>query len=284
MTTTKKSQSSQFPRAIVHKRILDVAESKPNATMEEIAAEVSGGTVELVEQVFEEYGDPGNDESETDSGMKSPAQQHISGGNDQNRQDPTKEIEERTPDTGDETETELQTSVDEIETAPEESEDDIKTAPEQSEDDIEADLSKAQRRTLRLIYEHPTASQREIADMLDVTHTTVYHRLQPIDGFEWGDRWEFVSSLFDDSNDECQETVEQIIDQSGNGILQIDDDTSAGTSVLETPEPSTCTTVFENPELIQKIIHACIDAEAITDDELHVVVTDFLKRTFDADC
>jgi DNA-binding CsgD family transcriptional regulator len=53
------------PRAMVHRRILDVAESQPEATLEEIAEKVSTATQELVEQVLEDYGDPGNEDAET---------------------------------------------------------------------------------------------------------------------------------------------------------------------------------------------------------------------------
>ncbi|MEF8791818.1 MAG: winged helix-turn-helix domain-containing protein, partial [Haloarculaceae archaeon] len=59
---------SSTPRAMIHKRILDVAESKPSASMAEIADEIGGASVELVERVLGEYGDPAGDEpgEETD--------------------------------------------------------------------------------------------------------------------------------------------------------------------------------------------------------------------------
>lgn len=49
----------EAPRAVIHKRILDSAESQPEATMAELAAEVAGASPDLVERVLEEYGDPG---------------------------------------------------------------------------------------------------------------------------------------------------------------------------------------------------------------------------------
>lgn len=54
---------SSAPRAVIHKRILDVAEAQPDASMERIAGEVSGASVDLVEQVLEEYGDPASESS-----------------------------------------------------------------------------------------------------------------------------------------------------------------------------------------------------------------------------
>ncbi|MFB6233651.1 MAG: winged helix-turn-helix domain-containing protein, partial [Haloarculaceae archaeon] len=46
------------PRAVIHRRILDVAESRPDASLEAIGDEVAGATTDLVEQVLDEYGDP----------------------------------------------------------------------------------------------------------------------------------------------------------------------------------------------------------------------------------
>lgn len=49
------------PRAIIHRRILDVAASDPEAPMAAIADEVSGASTTLVERVLDEYGDPGRE-------------------------------------------------------------------------------------------------------------------------------------------------------------------------------------------------------------------------------
>lgn len=37
--------------------------------------------------------------------------------------------------------------------------------------------------------------------------------------------------------------------------------------------------VFADPSPVQKIIHACIDADVITGAEVHLIVDDFLQRT-----
>jgi len=50
--------SSATPRAIIHKKILDLAEERPNTTITELAEIVNGASAELVEHVLEEYGDP----------------------------------------------------------------------------------------------------------------------------------------------------------------------------------------------------------------------------------
>ncbi len=56
--------SRNTPRAVIHRKILDVAESRPDASLEAIAEDVSGASVELVDRVLTEYGDPPRDDSE----------------------------------------------------------------------------------------------------------------------------------------------------------------------------------------------------------------------------
>lgn len=50
------------PRAVIHKRILDSAESDPDASLDALADEVAGASPDLVERVLDEYGDPGGTE------------------------------------------------------------------------------------------------------------------------------------------------------------------------------------------------------------------------------
>lgn len=63
----ERTQISKPPRALIHKQILDVADTRPTASVEELAAEVSGATTNLVERVLEEYGDPAEDDPVPDS-------------------------------------------------------------------------------------------------------------------------------------------------------------------------------------------------------------------------
>lgn len=56
----------KVPKAVRHRRILDIAEDQPDASLDEIAAEVPSATVDLVENILEEYGDPGLDESDSE--------------------------------------------------------------------------------------------------------------------------------------------------------------------------------------------------------------------------
>ena len=52
------------PRAVIHRRILDVAQARPDAPIETISEEVNGATFDLVERVLEEYGDPTDEHQE----------------------------------------------------------------------------------------------------------------------------------------------------------------------------------------------------------------------------
>lgn len=48
----------QTPRAVIHKRILEVASDQPDASLEALAEEIPGASADLVERVLDEYGDP----------------------------------------------------------------------------------------------------------------------------------------------------------------------------------------------------------------------------------
>lgn len=55
---SKTGDGTGGPRAVIHKRILDVASDDPDASLADIAAEVSGANTDLVDRVLSEYGDP----------------------------------------------------------------------------------------------------------------------------------------------------------------------------------------------------------------------------------
>lgn len=205
-------QTSTVPRAVVHKRILDAAEAQPHASLQELASQVSGATVDLVERVLDTYGDPSQDSPDTQgTGDPSPA-------------DPKA------------------------------------TAPAISA----SELTDKQRETLRLVYENPTASQRDIAAMLGVTHAAVYQRLQPIDGFDWADRWSFVTTLFDEPSPDSETTVGHL-DQPPHPITSREDGLG---------DPGA---IPENPHLTLKVLRACLEDDTITDDELYQIMIDLVK-------
>lgn len=62
---SKVTGQSPIPRAHIHKKILDTANARPKASIEELSSDISGASPELVERVLDEYGDP--QEEDTDS-------------------------------------------------------------------------------------------------------------------------------------------------------------------------------------------------------------------------
>ncbi len=203
---------------MIHRRILDVAESDPDASMAAIAEEVSGASPSLVERVLDEYGDPGRDPDPEDESMNaantSPPETEpatdTDGSNDETGESPS-DADGNSTDTDDSpTDTEGSTGADDSPTesgastepgeSPPEPEDSAADASADTggEAPTAADLSEKQRRTLRALYERPGASQGDLAEELDVTRATVSRRLNAIPGFEWGERRAFAEAVFGD--------------------------------------------------------------------------------------
>ncbi|MFC4249526.1 winged helix-turn-helix domain-containing protein [Natribaculum luteum] len=239
--TTIKRDRSSIPRAIVHKQILDAAEKRPDASVEEIAVAVSGASPDLVQQVFEEYGDPAADDVPPDA--------------------PTPDEEE-----SDGEETDAGPMTDEPSPA------DADHSQRGIDEDIQ--LNDKQRQTLRAIYETPEATQRDLGERFDVTGATINKRVNSIDGFDWETREEFVTSLFETENGESMQqeqstefTAEQhSIDELQERVTELTETVRTLESQLEdVSDPSRES--IEDPELVQKIVHACFRSDQISDDE-----------------
>lgn len=65
-TNREDEDAGGVPRAMIHQQILDAAKANPRGSLEEIADEVSGASITLVERVLDQYGDPGSDQQETE--------------------------------------------------------------------------------------------------------------------------------------------------------------------------------------------------------------------------
>jgi transcriptional regulator with XRE-family HTH domain len=170
-------RQSNEPRAVIHRRILDLADDMPEASLETVADEVSGATPELVERVLTEHGDPSSeassepvDEDETDADPTEPAD--TGDGN----ADPTKPV-----DTGN-------------------GNADPATGIGGRRDATE--LSKKQRETLELVARNPDATQRELAAEFGVTAATISRWVNDIPGFDWSDREAFVAEALDGGVDD----------------------------------------------------------------------------------
>lgn len=280
---SKVSNSSGEPRAIVHKRILEVAADEPEASL---ADEVSGATPDLVERVLSEYGDPGEtdvQQNETMSQQSTPDQE-------------TEEQETADQETVDQpaaAETDEEASETDDGERPAETDDTNHPAePDDADHPADSsvgpgvqspdDLTVKQRETARTIYENPTASQGEIADRLDVSTATVSRRVNDIPGFEWADRETFTSNLFDDTEFDTDSSVgEESTAATGQSVHESEFGAALSRveERLDTVEDHLDTTTDRpedasdgqagglRPELAQKVVHAAMESEQISEDE-----------------
>lgn len=231
--------TSDVPRAIIHKRILEVATSRPRASMEAIAEDVPGASLDLVEKVLDRYGDPADSTGE-------PA-----------------EDEDTTPE---ELDTEGSDTM---------SDDEATTEPTESpEDEDPQPLTEKQRNALRFIRENPEASQSDLADEFDVTRATISRWVNTIPGFDWEDRHAFATDLLDRGEE---------LPPSGNGSsapTRNDDNESIDrlrgrlTAVERQLEEQGASPNGLDPELVHKVVHACMHSEHISEaEELELIKT-----------
>lgn len=232
-------QVSEVPRAVIHKKILDAARSRPDDSMEEIAADVSGANVNLVEQVLDEYGDPGSPSEVTGDG------------------------------TAAETETDPNSDHDSAMSTSESKHDDSPPVDP-------ADLTEKQLATLRIIRDNPDATQEEIAEEFGVTSATISHRVNGVEGFDWADRHEFAKSMVEKTNGDTHSTMTDTDDQGSSSVEsreEISDRISALGQRLDAieqrveDEPTSPPPVLSDPALIHKVIRACMNSESISDEE-----------------
>lgn len=140
------------------------------------------------------------------------------------------------------------------------------------------ELTEAQERTLRAIYDDPTATQSELADRLGVAASTICNRVGDIPGFEWAEREVYVDDLFPEENQPDSPTatdtnggqpepamarLEARLDTHETDLNQLSDDWEDR--------------VLADSELLHKVIHACFESDRFTEeDEL-----EFLRRVLD---
>lgn len=212
-------QMASAPRAVIHKQILNVAASNPSAAMEEIAAEVSGATVSLVDRVLNEYGDPADDLSKQDANNENEPMAKTD--TTQDRQEITSTNYESSPNI--------------------------------------SDLTDAQLETLRAIYAFPDASQRELAELLNVSSATISQRVNSIDGFDWKERQKFAEAVIatGDFEQDLHRRVEQLSFRLEDLKQQVND--------RERVSPTD--SILNDPDFVQKIVQDCLKDDSITDDK-----------------
>jgi DNA-binding MarR family transcriptional regulator len=248
---------STRPRALIHKKILGAARADPDASTSQIATAVSGASVDLVEQVLEEYGDPAvEDQSDAET--------------------PT---DNAPPD--------AETPADdrhEPETDPDPSE--LRATGRSESDDASdeqpvvdrAALGEKQRETLQAIHERPTATQAEIAEALGVSRATIPKRLNDIPGFDWPSRREFVERLFESNRPEAAAdrappaSITDSLDELATRIESLEAGLERG--------PRRNGAQIE-PELLRKLVHASMDAEYISQEEELTLLKQLLPDSSD---
>lgn len=226
------TQVSKVPRALIHKQILDVADTRPTASVEELAAEVSGATIDLVKRVLDEYGDPaesGPDPNPTEGG-----------GNGQS--EPVSEP--------------VTAAMNEHDT------------PQGHDIQLEqVQLTEKQRETLQAITEQPDATQQELAERFDVSTATINKRLNSINGFEWADRHTFITTMVENGEAKLEsgpspQSAQELSDRVDALAEQV---TDLEHQLADQPTPSE--TPFTDPNLVHKVVHACIRSDQITEEE-----------------
>lgn len=230
------------PRAIIHKKILDVAGSRPDASMQDVAREVTGATTDLVERVLEEYGDPGVKPSKSDS-MSEP------------------EVPEKTPDEA------AEQPTDESGPGPDDT--------GNSDDNLEFDgplpefseLTECQVETLDAITRHPTDTQRELAARFDLSSAAISQRVNSIPGFDWAKREAFAKTLLDGNTKAVDQPTMTTLNEPARDRI---DDLETTVDMLEERLDDDCDEesgpVLE-PELASKLLYACTNADSISEQE-----------------
>jgi len=270
-----------------HKRILDVAEEHPKASMSKLASLVPSATTDLVERVLDEYGDPAvegtaensDDEASADRTSEPvengdrpvPSETGSQSGHSENGTTPNNSdtgAGSGSPDkeTGSEPwENGKTPAVD-----PSESTGPATTAPETTTPDHPSpeELTAEEREVLRTIAENPDAIQKELAEEIGVSRSTISNRVNGIDGFEWKNRRRFVAAVFD---------TDLPASFSGSGLTpsnhtdghpdpeRLEERVSELERRIERLDGSA--TVFGTPELTHKVVHACLQAETIAQEE-----------------
>lgn len=167
---------------MIHKKILDAAESEPGASVERLAVAVNGASADLVERVLEEYGDPAESEgttggSEHDADEEQPQMEHAQTNENGSGVDAQGVHEPSNPPT----------------------------------------LTVKQREALRAIRASPDATQGELAEQFGVTQSTVNNRLNTIEGFDWKRRRAFAESVLGDESPVESEARVDAAEATGDG-------------------------------------------------------------------
>lgn len=269
MAKTANHTTSVQPRAVIHKRILEVAAERPDASLEELSNDVSGATTQLVKRVLDEYGDPKMNAEPNEI-------QFDTNGTD---------LPLEPDDEGSDTESESE----DAEPAPDDlnlgGDGDAVSPPEQG-DAVDVDLSAAQRETLQAIQAHPNATQRDLAELLDISQSTVNNRLNTITGFEWDQRRACADRHLNGASNESAGIDDPAGGNGDEATLENEpastDEDSQPTADLERrlsgieqrldDIASSGRATFDDPALVHTVVQACINADTVSEEEERRIV------------
>lgn len=251
-----------FPRSMRHRQVLDAAEEHPDASIDEIASMVPSATADLVEHVFEEHGDPAADDEE---------------------QPESADTESRSEDDpAESTVTDEDTGGSAGESAADSPPADASASETADDGHVELsleELSDRQRELLELVAARPEATQGELADHFDVTRATVSRWASDIEGFEWSDRASLVARAVDtpsaavstDGGSKAETAPAESESETPTVQDRAVEDFGARIDSLETRladiEAAGSAEGGVDAELAHKIAHACLQSEAISEDE-----------------
>ncbi len=223
-----------------HKRILDVATDRPDASYEAIADEIPSASPDLVEDVLEQYGDPAEDEIDEEIGVAFDPRVYCT----------NREREQSTS-----------------------------PSPQPTRPDWST-LTEKQRETLVTIDEHPQATQKELGEIVGVSGATICARVNNIEGFDWENRHEFVADVIEppQSTEETHTTdtmatngEEQRLDSLADRMRSIEE------KLTDSGGEHGGGGVISDPELAHKVMHACLQADTISEDEELQIVQALLR-------
>ncbi|WP_128226257.1 winged helix-turn-helix transcriptional regulator [Halobacteriaceae archaeon SHR40] len=298
-------QESATPRAMVHKKILDAAKNHPDSSIEGLADRIGGATIQLVERVLDEYGDPAESESseiteqivsDHQLGEKSADAMDETMSNEQtNGTEPSTEpATNSTTPTGDASQS-IQRATEAADTTTEtavrestgdQTEGGTGQSQPQGSSTIHSDqtetlhqdpenLTEKRLEVLRAIHNRPHATQAELADQLEVSRATISQRVNAIEGFEWADRQEYIDAIFDgngpisDGMGVSQEELAARINSLTDRIEQLEE------TIGELSESRS--TAFDDPELAATVVRACLDSDTVTEQQEQEIIVEMIE-------
>jgi len=172
------------------------------------------------------------------------------------------------------------------------------------------ELTEKERAVLQVVAERPTATQQEVADVLDVSRATVSKRASGIEGFDWQRRAAFVERVFDceaaltrgaggrstvdpgtlehgdarADGDRVPAGTPSDTDESGDvtaEVLSRLDRIEDRLDGLESDDQNGSSGGITDPKLAHKVVHACMESDHVSEDEELRVVAAVLNGTTD---